>query len=128
MQSEEVLNCPVCKSVEREFLFRDRNRREGLEYNGTYVRCRGCSLVYLSEIPRWKELRDLYSVISEKEDRAKKDIVLEEKGFKAKLNETTKRMRFRPHSWPVEIVHNRSKRLLDIGCGSGAKLLEFASR
>lgn len=39
-----------------------------------------------------------------------------------------RKMWFRPHSWPLEYVPQGSKRLLDLGCGSGGKLFEFAKR
>ena len=43
-----------------------------------------------------------------------------------KWKRVLRKVRFRPHSWPPESVPQGSKRLLDLGCGSGAKLFEFA--
>ena len=37
-------------------------------------------------------------------------------------------MCFRPHSWSLGAARKGSKRLLYFGCGSGAKLFEFAKR
>ena len=45
-----------------------------------------------------------------------------------KWKQILRKVRFRPHSWPLESVSKGSKRLLDLGCGSGAKLFEFAQR
>ena len=45
-----------------------------------------------------------------------------------KWKRVLRKVRFRPHSWPLESVPSGSKRLLDLGCGSGAKLFEFAGR
>ncbi|MDD5242729.1 MAG: class I SAM-dependent methyltransferase [Syntrophorhabdaceae bacterium] len=45
-----------------------------------------------------------------------------------KWKQALRKSRFRPHSWPLERVLLENKRFLDLGCGSGAKLFEFAGR
>ncbi len=42
-----------------------------------------------------------------------------------KWKELLRKLRFRPHSWPLASVSPKSKRLLDLGCGNGTKLFEF---
>lgn len=134
MKLREIENCPVCNSDRKIYLFRDKNRREGLECFGTYVQCCECSLVYLSERPPWEEIVPLYSLIDI--DSNDKSVQINasdvEKDLRCKIISIIKKMlrkiRFRPHSWPLQSVLPKSKRLLDLGCGNGAKLLEFENR
>lgn len=131
--SDRSIKCPVCLSDRSEFLFRDSNRRDGIDCRGTYVQCCECSLVYLSDPPSWPELARFYSAAepawtanSGKQDPqsvlsvAARPIPL----WKSWL----RKVRFRPHSWPLEAVPPGSKRILDLGCGNGAKLVEFTRR
>ena len=126
-----VIECPVCGSSKYKVLFNDHNRRDQLKIEGTYVRCANCSLIYLRERPKWDDIVSFYS--SQDVDQVvsagnidipnicrKKTIPL----WKRLL----RKFRFRPHSWPLDPVPQDSKRILDLGCGSGVKLIEFAER
>jgi len=125
--------CPICGSSDYSILFYGHNRRDKIDYSGTYVQCKECSLVYLREGPRWEDIVRFYSVSDSDITANAGKIDYEE--LKQQINtaipvwkQLLRRVWFRPHSWPLETVAQGSKRLLDLGCGNGAKLYEFAER
>jgi len=125
--------CPVCGASEYKTLFHDHNRRDNIDCSGAYVQCAECSLVYLRERPPWEEIVKCYSSMDEDQtaNAGQADVAeLRRQAHKPvpKWKQILRKIRFRPHSWPLESVHKGSKRLLDLGCGSGAKLFEFAER
>jgi len=114
-------------------LFKDRNRRDNIECTGTYVQCRECSLVYLRERPEWEQTLNYNSSIGKDSDTntGKIDIVELRRQVEAAVptwKKILRKVRFRPHSWPLQSVPEGSKRILDLGCGNGAKLFEFYKR
>lgn len=126
-------NCPVCGCFEFDQLVRDRNRRDNIDCTGAYVECKKCSLIYLHERPPWDEIVKFYSSIDENQTANTGTVNAEELKQQAKTpvpqwKMFLRNLRFRPHSWPLESVAQNHCRLLDIGCGSGAKLLEFSQR
>ena len=125
--------CPVCESDKYVTLFHDHNRRDNIDCSGAYVQCRKCSLVYLRERPPWEEIVKYYSSMDEGLTANAGQADAEEVRRQAEIpvpkwKQILRKMRFRAHSWPLESVPEGSKRLLDVGCGSGAKLFEFAER
>lgn len=125
--------CPVCGGSANKHLFRDRNRRDDIDCSGAYVQCEGCSLVYLQERPSWEEIVKFYSSADKDHignagrsdaEEMRRQAETPIPGWKRLL----RKARARPHSWPFECVPKGSKRLLDLGCGNGAKLFEFAER
>ena len=125
--------CPVCGTSGHKTLFHDHNRRDNIDCSGTYVQCAECSLVYLRERPPWEEIVKFYSSMDEGLTANAGQADAEELRRQAekpvpKWKQILRKVRFRPHSWPLESVPQGSKRLLDLGCGSGAKLFEFAQR
>ncbi|MDP8265653.1 MAG: class I SAM-dependent methyltransferase [Candidatus Aceula meridiana] len=129
----EQIFCPVCSTLEHKTLFPDHNRRDNIDCSGVYVQCVGCSLVYLAKRPPWEEIVKCYSFMDENqpesirhngEKKLSQEVQKPVPGWKQIL----RKIYFRPHSWPLEIVPQGSKRLLDLGCGSGVKLFEFAER
>lgn len=126
-------NCPVCDKSEYKVLFHDHNRRDNINCSGTYVECNECSLIYLKDRPLWEEIIKFYSSLDKDQaaNAGQVDVVeLRRQAEKSvpKWKQILRKVRFRPHSYPLESVQRGSKRLLDIGCGNGAKLLEFAYR
>lgn len=126
-------DCPACRSPEYQPLFYDRNRRDNIDCSGAYVQCKKCSLVYLRERPPWEEIVKFYSSLDEQQtaNAGVADVVeLRRQAEKPvpKWKRILRKIRFRPHSWPLEPIPEGSKRLLDLGCGSGAKLVEFYQR
>jgi len=125
--------CPVCKSISHTYLFEDHNRRDNIACPGTYVQCSECSLVYLRKRPLWEEIVKFYSSMdsnhSANAGRAKaEELRRQAEKPVPKWKQLLRKIRFRPHSWPLETVPYGNKRLLDLGCGSGAKLFKFAER
>lgn len=132
MEMFEV-DCPVCSNWEHNVLFEDCNRRDSIECSGTYVQCKECSLVYLKERPPWEEIIKFYSAVDSGITAAAGQIDPERLRQQVerpvpKWKRLLRRVRFRPHSWPLESVPLGSKSLLDLGCGNGAKLFELAQR
>ena len=97
------------------------------------MQCLECSLVYLRERPPWEEIVKFYSSLDEGltanagqvdaaalHNQAERPV--------PKWKRLLQKVRFRPHCWPLESVPHGSKRLLDLGCGNGAKLFEFVRR
>lgn len=125
--------CPVCKSDKYVILFHDHNRRDNIDCSSSYVQCKECSLVYLQERPPWGEIVKFYSSMDEDQTANAGLADVEEVRRQAEMpvpkwKQLLRKARFRPHSWPLDAVPEGSKKLLDLGCGSGAKLIEFAER
>jgi len=124
--------CPVCSSEERRALFSDRNRRDGLNCIGTYVQCMTCTHIYLSNPPPPHELIKFYSTVHlhTEADAARQGAPHARNGALRphRWKSWLRRIRVRPHSWPSAPAPPEGKRLLDLGCGDGVKLIEFAQR
>ena len=111
----------------------DHNRRDNIDCSGTYVQCKECSLVYLRNRPAWEKIVGLYSSVDEGLTTNAGFANVEELRRQVEMpvpkwRQLLRKVRFRPHSWPLESVPRGTKRLLDVGCGNGVKLYEFAER
>jgi len=130
LKNIKIPNCPVCGSTISKVLYTDRNRRDGIDCSGTYVKCNNCKLIYLNERPEWETIAGYYSSTESKHTNT--GIVnLAEVLTKSKVPFWKKILRkfiSRPHSWPIKEVEKGTFNILDIGCGCGAKLLEFNQR
>ena len=117
--------CPVCQASDGVTLFSDRNRRGDYDasFTASYVQCRRCRHIYLHPLPDARELRSLYADSSAAAPDGRWARLA------AAVDTLTSRFtdgrRFR-HSMP----HNNgaSRRLLDVGCNDGEKLLPFRDR
>ncbi len=129
----QLYSRPVCNGSDQRHLFQDHNRRDKINCSGIYVQCQRCSLVYLRERPNWEEIVRFYSALDSgiTANAGRIDAATLRKQIEQpipKWKSLLRKVRFRPHSWPLESVPRRSKRLLDLGCGNGTKLYEFAER
>lgn len=127
------VSCPICRKSDYKVILSDHNRRDGIDCSGTYVLCRECSLVYLRDRSPWEEIVKFYSSSNKGHTTNAGHISATE--LRQKINNNVplwktllRKVRFRPHSWPLESAQKGSKRLLDLGCGDGAKLFEFIER
>lgn len=132
-KNNESVVCPICGNEKHEVLFYDYNRRDNIDCSGTYVQCSICSLVYLKGRPLWEDIVGFYSSLEKdhtsNSGKADADAIrLQADNPVHGLKKLLRKLRFRPHSWPLESIPKGSKRLLDLGCGSGAKLFEFVRR
>ena len=126
-----ITECPVCGSSEHKVLFKDYNRRDCLKFEGTYVRCVTCSLVYLRNRPKWNDIMSFYSSQNVDQVVNAGNIDIQNICRRKSLplwKQLLRKVRFRPHSWPLELVEPNTRRILDVGCGSGTKLIQFAER
>ncbi|MFQ5913302.1 MAG: class I SAM-dependent methyltransferase [Nitrospinota bacterium] len=126
---QDSVPCPVCGGRRAHDLFTDRNRRENLPIAGTYSSCVGCGAIYLRKRPLWEDIKALYDPLHYGPGDGGRGA--EERGGSSRwkgLVHWTRKWRFRPHSWPLEPAGRHPRRLLDVGCGDGRKLEEFAAR
>lgn len=123
------MNCPICNGLEYKLLFRDVNRRENINCSGTYVECNECSLVYLNDVPSWEDIVKLYSYLDQNQKGSATELREQtEKSSVPGWKKILRKIRFRPHSWPLELAQQSGNSLLDLGCSNTAKLTEFAQR
>ena len=127
MRYTEV-TCPVCGNRKRKVLFTDINRREGLDVKATCSRCLDCQMIYLSKRPSWECIKGLYDKLFEIEVELGHVSQSQPTQNLSPLVRLLRKYRFRPHSWPLETIPDGSMSMLDIGCGNGEKLVEFAER
>lgn len=119
----EQVPCPICGSTAPKPLFRDINRRDGLQVDGIYSRCSTCDMVYLSFRPLWPDIINL-----ETEAHAIHPADVGPAPPRSFLKQwVVDQLILGPHRWPLGDAKPGQK-LLDIGCGSGSKLLEFSRR
>ena len=126
-------DCPVCREEQSHVLFHDHNRREGLPFEGTYVRCLHCGMCYLNPVPDAASLAQLYSDGSV--DPVSIDPVAVQpvprtlppvghvRFIARSLNGL---LRGHPHDWPDEAGEGRN--ILDFGCFDGSKLVYWYQR
>jgi 2-polyprenyl-3-methyl-5-hydroxy-6-metoxy-1,4-benzoquinol methylase len=97
------------------------------------VQCEECFLVYLWESLPWEEIVKIYSSVDEDQTANSGRANAEELRRRPEMpvprwKRILRKAHFRPHSWPLGAVRKGRKRQLDLGCGSGAKLFDFAER
>ncbi len=122
-----TVSCPVCGSDDHSALFEETKREPAPMSQGAYVSCRECGMVYLCPVPNWDEFKDYYDRLSDfftNQDKPTVTPLSAQKGLGGWLYRQI--FRFLPHSWPQE--EGDSRKLLDVGCGNGARLTEFAEQ
>jgi SAM-dependent methyltransferase len=111
------LKCRACGATNScSLMWESANLRDGLPYRGAYWRCSGCSSGNLDPVPTVSELTKAYdtTLVSPlwRGDR------------RAGLRKLLRRLIANPHEAPG-IPPARGATILDVGCGSGAKLAFF---
>ena len=126
--------CPACGSCDFVHSFSDVNRREGLPHRGTFVRCGGCSTLYLGAIPAPDALASAYAASEiDPVDGTAGGEALEAlaarrptRNGRPMLRALSRAIRGRPHDWPEE--DGAGRRILDFGCNQATKLAPFLER
>ena len=113
-------DCPVCGSRNSKELFKDRNRREGLDVSSAYHRCLDCSAVYLNPTLDASAFSSFDKIFTSDSAKAPSSIVRILGGIH---NNTIHGLL---HKEPIG--SGRGKRILDVGCSSGEKLIDFKRR
>jgi SAM-dependent methyltransferase len=120
--------CPVCGSDSRSILFEETRREPApMGTKGAYVRCHECDMIYLCPVPDWDEFKKYYDLLSDFfTDQGNPAVtpLRDQEGFAGWLYHRL--FRFLPHAWPQE--EGDERKLLDVGCGNGDRLIEFAKR
>lgn len=121
-------SCPVCCDKNNRLLFHDHNRREGYAVETDLVECSTCGMHYLNPIPEredWlKEYSKLYSVSNDSQRRP---------SWLARVSNSLLSRWVQIWSRDLSLHELPSGsgigcKLLDIGCGSGTKLVTYEQR
>lgn len=139
---ERILNsrngrrvCPACRSDRMTRVFADRNRREGLETYGTYVRCQNCGTTYLNPIPDLDSLKSAYgeALVDLNDGQPPPHGEGASPQYARSVSWVSRIARAlhgylkgRPHAAPLEIGEGRL--IFDFGCLAGDKLVEYQER
>lgn len=113
--------CQLCGSQATEPLYETRDRHYGIRGAFSIVRCLQCGLVFLSRIPSAQELAKLYPADY---------YAYQDDTFGPEINRTEQRLRSLL-GLPIHTIEPdfaEPGRMLDIGCGVGAFLLETRNR
>lgn len=122
--------CPCCGSIGNyEVLFRDRNRRELIPVETNCVKCKNCTMVYLTPIPEPDSFNKNYEEIylkfmkegEEVEKETKESIIY--KSLERFLGFQQKTFLLIKGSWiKKEFVKKEKLKFLDIGCSNAMKI------
>ena len=109
-------------------MFRDRNRREGYDVETDLVECTACGMRYLDPVPQARDWVGQYEVGHQQNRRQRTRSGLGrylEYAFylwSIQIWARDMRLHFLPHG------SGGGKKILDVGCGSGGKLVHFQER
>ena len=113
-------DCPVCGSRNSKELFKDRNRREGLDVSSAYNRCLDCSAVYLNPTLDASAFTSFDRIFTSESAKESSSVVRVLGGVH---NNSI-------HGWlhKEPVGSGKGMKILDVGCSSGEKLIDFKRR
>jgi len=114
--------CPVCSSPEHEVLFLARSRAGECSppIESKYVKCKQCGLIYLNPLPDFSELNVLYNEMPVQQEETYIEKLLSRLEYLlSPLLDKVEYYHTMPHT------RGGGRKLLDIGCGDGRKLVRF---
>lgn len=127
-------SCPICGTTGGRVVSRGSNSRDGHSLSGEYVRCDGCSHLFLCPIRDAEELAGLYEQLWQDESVIQANVKsrtanrmralftrAEYKLFKQSFERYAALHQFLP------TIRKDSPRLLDMGCGEGTGLTGFVN-
>jgi len=119
-------HCPICCSTEYKVLFTAQSRGDEFEppIVSNYVRCKECELIYLTPVPRSQDLAVAYDYLPTRIRHASpmNRILALVEPFLSPLLDRVEYLHTIPHK------RGEGCKILDIGCGSGDKLVAFQAR
>lgn len=126
--------CPVCDSSNYRILFTDKNRRELFDIETNTVKCRNCGMVYLNPVPDMDQFFGFYETIyTTKRNESDWNQTEHDTALKGHMNAIFKLLYNYiniKYDYDKRIYANigAGKKIIDIGCGDGAKLRPFVEK
>ncbi len=128
----EIKNCEFCSKNKFEFLFYAKDKHHNIPGKFKIVKCKSCGLIFINPQPQGKELERHYpksyysfSKIT-KRRKSKLRVLLYNVYFNPHKGNYLLKFLFLPLKFYLRgTIISKSKKLLDVGCGSGQFLYEM---
>lgn len=131
----DTKTCPICGTIGGSVFSCDVNRRDRLPIWGAYVRCVGCTHLYMTPMPTSRELAAFYEQLRQVQAKASRRHPVKQlaHALLARIEYTLLKRSMERHFalhyfLPSLPEQEGCPRLLDMGCGEGATLAGLSGR